>query len=97
MCAERTVLVVDDEKVVCDRSARILERQGFKDVPVIMITGHPGVPSAAAAMRLAAAFAEAGEFDTAKKMMEGEEEHRPEMPSPFRSSLQGVEPWLLSL
>jgi DNA-binding response OmpR family regulator/glycine cleavage system H lipoate-binding protein len=99
MAENRTLLVVDDEEVVCQACRRIFSRQGFQveastdarqglcwatekdyaiilldikmpnldgiqfleqlrpkkpDVPVLMITGYPSIPNAAAAMRLGA-------------------------------------------
>jgi DNA-binding NtrC family response regulator len=99
MAEERTMLVVDDEEVVCQACRRIFSRQGFQvesdtdarqglvlaskkdhtiilldikmpnidgieflerlrqnkpDVPVLIITGYPSIPNAAAAMRLGA-------------------------------------------
>ncbi len=99
MAENRTLLVVNDEEVVCQACRRIFSRQGFQvetntdarqglswatekdytiilldikmpnidgiqfleqlrpkkpDVPVLMITGYPSIPNAAAAMRLGA-------------------------------------------
>lgn len=99
MAEERSMLVVDDEEVVCRVCQRIFSRQGFQvdtqtdarrglamatekeysivlldvkmpnmdgieflqrlrekhcDVPVLIITGYPSIPNAAAAMRLGA-------------------------------------------
>lgn len=99
MAEERSMLVVDDEEVVCQVCRRIFSRQGFQvdtntdarrglamatekeysiilldvkmpnmdgieflqqlrekhcDVPVLIITGYPSIPNAAAAMRLGA-------------------------------------------
>jgi DNA-binding NtrC family response regulator len=99
MAEDRTMLVVDDEEVVCKACGRIFSRQGFQvesntdarqglrlatekdftiilldikmpnlngiefleclrekksDVPVLIITGYPSIPNAAAAMRLGA-------------------------------------------
>ncbi len=99
MADDRTMLVVDDEQVVCQACRRIFSRQGFQvesntdarqglklatekdytiilldikmpningieflerlrekksDVPVLIITGYPSIPNAAAAMRLGA-------------------------------------------
>jgi DNA-binding NtrC family response regulator/glycine cleavage system H lipoate-binding protein len=99
MAQDRTMLVVDDEEVVCQACRRIFSRQGFQvesntdarqglalaaekdytivlldikmpnidgieflerlrqkkfDVPVLIITGYPSIPNAAAAMRLGA-------------------------------------------
>jgi DNA-binding NtrC family response regulator/glycine cleavage system H lipoate-binding protein len=99
MAEDRTMLVVDDEEVVCQACRRIFSRQGFQvdsrtdarqglslaaekdytivlldikmpnldgieflkrlrekkfDVPVLIITGYPSIPNAAAAMRLGA-------------------------------------------
>ncbi|MGA2031721.1 MAG: response regulator [Thermoguttaceae bacterium] len=99
MADDRTLLVVDDEEVVCLACRRIFSRQGFQveartdarqglalatdkdytiilldikmpnmngieflerlrekkpDVPVLIITGYPSIPNAAAAMRLGA-------------------------------------------
>jgi len=99
MAEERSMLVVDDEEVVCQVCRRIFTRQGFQvdtntdarrglamatekeysiilldvkmpnmdgieflqrlrekhcDVPVLIITGYPSIPNAAAAMRLGA-------------------------------------------
>lgn len=99
MAENRTMLVVDDEEVVCQACRRIFSRQGFEveaktdarqglacatekdfgiilldikmpnmdgiqfleqlrpkkpDVPVLIVTGYPSIPNAAAAMRLGA-------------------------------------------
>lgn len=99
MADTRSMLVVDDEEVVCQACRRIFARQGFQveantdarqgltlatekdydiilldikmpnmdgiqfleqlrhkksDVPVLIITGYPSIPNAAAAMRLGA-------------------------------------------
>lgn len=99
MALDRTMLVVDDEEVVCQACRRVFSRQGFlvesktdarqglalaeekdftiilldikmpnldgveflerlrkrkSDAPVLIITGYPSIPNAAAAMRLGA-------------------------------------------